>query len=118
MTARDVLVEHIEAFNARDVDRLMAGFTDDAEWVTGRDVVRGRAALTGFFAGAMSELLPTLELLDIVAAGDRAAAELHETWHHDGETRRAHIAGFYRLQGNRIRRAKIFREGSADPARE
>lgn len=115
MTVRDVIVEHVEAFNARDVDRVMAGLTDDAEWATGSHVVRGIGDLRGFFSAAMSEILPTLRLLDFIGDGDRAAAELHEIWHYDGESKQAYIAGFYRLQDNRIRRAKIYREGSAEP---
>ena len=34
---------HVRAFNDRDIDALMSGFTDDACWISGSTVVRGRA---------------------------------------------------------------------------
>jgi uncharacterized protein len=46
MTDADVAAaigNHVRAFNDRDVDALMSGFTDDACWITGSSVVRGRA---------------------------------------------------------------------------
>lgn len=106
--------EHVDAFNARDLKRLMAGFTDDATWVTGSTTVSGRADLTEFFGKALTGLLPHLAIKNVIADGDRAAAELYETFHRDGTARDAHIAGFYTLTDGRISRAKIYREGSAD----
>ncbi len=38
-----VIDRHITAFNDRDLDALMAGFTDDAVWITGTSVVCGHA---------------------------------------------------------------------------
>jgi hypothetical protein len=38
MTDADVAAaigEHVRAFNDRDIDALMSGFTDDACWITG-----------------------------------------------------------------------------------
>lgn len=106
--------EHVRAFNDHDLDALMAGFTDDAVWITGSTVVAGRAALTDFFARALAGLMPTLTVHNLVAAADRAACELVETITVDGLERVFHIAGFYRLEAGLITRAKIYREGSAD----
>lgn len=39
----DLIKEHVAAFNARDLEALMAGFADDAVWITGKTTVRGRA---------------------------------------------------------------------------
>jgi hypothetical protein len=37
----EVVQRHIEAFNARDLDTLVAGLGDDATWVTGTDRFHG-----------------------------------------------------------------------------
>jgi limonene-1,2-epoxide hydrolase len=114
--AAAVLRRHVDAFNARDLDALMAGFTPDASWVTGTSVARGHDELTGLFAGAMAGLLPTLRIQNLLADGDRAACELTETLTFEGEQRTYSIAGFYRLRDGRIASAKIYREGSAELA--
>ncbi|MFF3561009.1 nuclear transport factor 2 family protein [Streptomyces sp. NPDC002574] len=106
--------EHVRAFNARDLEALLAGFTEDAVWITGGTTVRGRAALTGFSAAAMRGLLPTLELRDVIAEGARAACQMTETLTHGGEARSYPIAAFYALRDGRIASAKVYREGSAD----
>ncbi|MFD8596270.1 nuclear transport factor 2 family protein [Kitasatospora sp. NPDC059646] len=106
--------EHVRAFNARDLDALMRGFTEDAVWITGTTTVRGRAALTELFAAAMAELLPTLTVRTLLADRDRAACQLVETLTVAGEQRVCSIAGFYELRDGRIASAKIYREGSAD----
>jgi hypothetical protein len=107
---------HVDAFNARDLDRLMAGFADDAVWITGTTTVRGHAELTDLFASAMAGLLPTLVIESLLVGGDRVACQLTETLTVDGEERTFSIAGFYELRGGRIAAAKIYREGSADIA--
>ncbi|MDX3073779.1 nuclear transport factor 2 family protein [Streptomyces sp. NPDC088354] len=108
--------EHLRAFNARDLEALLAGFTDDVVWITGGTTVRGRAALTGFFDEAMRGLLPTLELRDVIAEGARAACQMTETLTYGGEVRSYPIAAFYELRDGRIASAKVYREGSADVA--
>ncbi|MFD8075602.1 nuclear transport factor 2 family protein [Streptomyces sp. NPDC059718] len=107
---------HVAAFNARELDALLAGFTDDAVWITGTTTVRGRVALTGLFDEAMRGLLPTLEVHDLIAAGDRAACQMTETLTYRGERRTCPIAAFYELRDGRIASAKVYREGSADVA--
>jgi hypothetical protein len=68
------------------------------------------------FAAAISGLLPTLQVLAVVAEADTAAAELLELYQFQQVARTALIAGFYTVEDGRISRAKIYREGSADPA--
>ena len=111
--AAAVLRAHVDAFNARDLDALMAGFTEDALWVTGTSVARGRGELAELFEGAMEGLLPTLVIRDLLADGDRAACQMTETLTVAGEERTFSIAGFYQLRGGQIASAKIYREGSA-----
>ena len=105
---------HVAAFNARDLGALMAGFTQDAVWVTGTTVVRGHGELSGLFADAMAGLLPTLTIGNLLAEGDRVACELTETLTAADGQRTFRIAGFYQLRGGKIASAKIYREGSAE----
>jgi ketosteroid isomerase-like protein len=108
--------EHIRAFNARDLDALMAGFTDDALWITGTSTARGRTELAGLFADAMTGLLPTLTLQTLLTEGDRAACQMTEALTVDGNEQTFSIAAFYLLRGGRIASAKVYREGSAEIA--
>jgi ketosteroid isomerase-like protein len=119
MTNADVaaaIAEHVRAFNERDINALMSGFTDDACWITGSTVARGRAELMKLFTGAMTSLLPTLTIQDLLAAPDRAACQLVERLDVRGEQRMCFIAGFYQFRDGRIASAKIYREGSAEVA--
>ncbi|MEV8566982.1 nuclear transport factor 2 family protein [Streptomyces sp. NPDC051322] len=105
---------HVEAFNTHDLETLMAGFTDDAVWVTGTTTTQGRAELTELFARALEGLLPTLTIQNLIVGDDRAACQMVETFTVDGAERTDHIAGFYAVANGRIASAKIYREGSAD----
>ncbi len=111
--AARVVRRHVDAFNARDLDALMAGFTEDALWVTGTSVARGHRELAELFGTAMEGLLPMLTIRDLLAQGDRAACQMTETLTVAGEERIFAIAGFYQLRGGKIASAKIYREGSA-----
>jgi uncharacterized protein len=113
LDATAVVRRHLDAFNAGDLDALMAGFTDDAVWITGTTAVRGRADLTAFFSAAISELAPALTVQDLFADGDRAACQMNETLTVRGEARTVSIAAFYQLRDGRIASAKVYREGSA-----
>ncbi|PKV91271.1 hypothetical protein ATK30_2037 [Amycolatopsis echigonensis] len=110
----EALHRHVAAFNNRDLQALLDGFTEDAVWITGNSVARGRDELTELFSGAMEQLLPTLTVENVLADGDQVAAQLTERLTHNGEEHVFAIAGFYRLAGDRIRSAKIYREGSAE----
>lgn len=116
ITSRELLQAHLDAFNARDLDALMAGFADDAIWRTGTDTVTGRAALTELFGWAMANILPELTLRTLVVEGDLAACELTETLTHEGRTSAVPIAGFFRFRDGLIVSAAVYREGSADLA--
>ncbi|MGW4396762.1 nuclear transport factor 2 family protein [Amycolatopsis nivea] len=110
----EALSRHVAAFNNRDLQGLLDGFTEDAVWITGSSVVRGREELTELFSGAMEQLLPTLTVENVLADGEQIAAQLTERLTHNGEDQIFAIAGFYRLSGDRIKSAKIYREGSAE----
>lgn len=106
--------EHLAAFNAHSTARLLAGFTDDAVWVTGQDVTRGRDGLAELFDDWLWSLDPSLTVRTLITDGPHAAAELVEEFTVDGEPRRENIAVFFRIDGGLISSAKVYREGSAD----
>lgn len=109
-----IFERHIAAFNDRDLDALLAGFADDALWVTGKYTCRGHVELRELFAGAFSSIAPRLEVRSVLAVDDLVAAELVEYMVVDDHEVTAPIAGFYTVRDGRILRAKIYREGSAD----
>lgn len=111
---RALVEEHLAAFNAHDTARLLAGFATDAVWITGEDVVQGRAALAELFDSGLWSMNPSLRVRSIVSDGDRAAAQLHESITVEGEVREFDIAVFFELADGLITRAKVYREGSAD----
>lgn len=112
--ARQVVEAHLDAFNAHDTERLLATFSSDAVWATGRDVVRGREALAELFDDGLWQLAPNLVLRSLVASDNLVAAELLETITIDGARTRFGIAGFFTIRNGRIATAKVYREGSAD----
>lgn len=95
--------EHVDAFNAGDVDRLIAGFAHDARWITGSTAVRGH-----------EELRPDLAVRNLIAEDCRAACQLTETLVHEQRQRSFPIAAFFRLRDGLIVSAKVYREGSAE----
>jgi len=114
MDPAEVVKQHIEAFNARDLDGLLAGLREDASWVTGTDSFRGAADLEQLFENAFAELSPRLQLESLLVQGERVACELREDYVADGVQRTDHIAAFYRVEAGLITAVKIYREGSAD----
>ena len=114
MTSSDQLVaRHIDAFNSADAARLLADFTDDAEWVTG-DYTVPSGELAAFFEGAMQSLTPRLALVRVIDGSDVVVAEMTESWTHEAEAKTAALVAVFDLVGGKISRAKIYREGSAD----
>jgi hypothetical protein len=106
---------HLDAFNARDVDALVAGFADDAIFATGQDLVVGHRGLREMFTGAFA--VPAdlrLELLRSLVDGDTAACELLETITLAGATHEFPVAAFYTVRGGVLVRVKVYREGTAD----
>lgn len=111
--ADDLLHRHIEAFNAGDADSLLADFTPTATWVTG-DYTVPSGELRPFFETAMRSIRPRLGLIRTIDGGATVAAEMTETWTHQGETKSAALVAVFDLEEGKIDQAKIYREGSAD----
>ncbi|UVI36947.1 nuclear transport factor 2 family protein [Brevibacterium spongiae] len=104
---------HIAAFNAGDVDALLADFADSATWVTG-DYTIAEGGLREFFTEAMQALLPQLSLRRVIDGGSVIAVEMREDWSHQGENKSAGLIAVFDLVDSKIAKAKIYREGSAD----
>lgn len=113
-TTRAAVLEHLAAFNAHDRPRLLAGLTEDVEWSTGRDRIRGRAALADIFDDGLWELGPSLTVVRLLVDGDEAAAELTEVLTVSGETHRFPIAAFFTVRAGLLHRVTVYREGTAD----
>ena len=107
--------DHLQAFNARDLERLISGLSGMVVWRTVTDAVVGRAAVEAFLGDAMSGLLPTLQIRSLVADRDLVACELEERYRHGGVDHQAAIAAFFRFTGEQISEVKVYREGTADP---
>ncbi|HEY7007485.1 MAG TPA: nuclear transport factor 2 family protein [Jatrophihabitantaceae bacterium] len=113
-SARELIEEHIAAFNAHDTARLLARLAPDVVWATGRDVIRGRDELAEVFDDGLWQLRPSLVTRRLVASGNVVAVELSERLHVDGVARLFPIAAFFDVSGGVIRSARVYREGSAD----
>jgi ketosteroid isomerase-like protein len=111
-----VVRKHVEAFNDGDLERLLAGFAEDALWITGQTVVRGRNELTSLFGDAIDGLRPHLAVENLITEHGRAACQLTETLLFEHEQRSYSIAVFFRLHDGLITSAKVYREGSAEVA--
>jgi hypothetical protein len=115
--SRDVgeLVEnHVAAFNAHDVRRVLDGLAEDVVWQTGSDTFVGLHQVERLLREAAG-LLPVLEIKSVLVAGQRAAVEMTERYFHEGRTHEVAIAVFFSFDRGLISRVKVFREGSADP---
>lgn len=106
---------HIDAFNAGDVERLVATVGPDVVWATGQDTIRGREAVESMCREAIAELGPTLTITSLVADEARVACELVERYTFEGVERTEAIAAFFGAVGGQITHVKVYREGSADP---
>lgn len=106
---------HVAAFNAADLDAVLAGFAEDAVFATGTDLFVGRRGIGELFAQAFSpEMRASMQLRSAVVQGDTAACELHERITYQGQTLEFAIAAFYTVREGLLARVKVYREGSAD----
>lgn len=111
---RALVLDHVEAFNAQDRDRLLKGLAEDVVWSTGRDTIRGAGTLAEIFDAGLWAMHPSLTVRHLLVDGDRAAAQMWEVLTVTGEQRRLAIAAFFYVRNGHIRRVKVYREGSAD----
>lgn len=110
----NLVQRHINAFNDRDVDALLADFAPSADWVTG-DYTVPVGQLRQFFTSAMESLTPQLTFRRAIDGGNVVAIEMTEQWTHDTTARTADLIAVFDLDAGKIARARIYREGTADP---
>jgi len=113
-TTRSTVLEHIEAFNAHDRGRILAGLHEAVEWATGVDVYRGLASLADLFDDGLWALNPSLRVETLLVEGDIAAAECVEEITSGAQVMPFRISVFFTVRDGLIRRVKVCREGTAD----
>jgi uncharacterized protein (TIGR02246 family) len=105
--------EQVEAYNHRDLDRVLSYYADDAELVDamGKLIVSGKTGIRDVFAEVFSKN-PNLhaELPTVVRVGDWVAIHTFvEDWaHRDGSRRRMDWVELYLVEGGEIRRMQLF----------
>lgn len=112
---RAAVLDHLDAFNAHDTDRLIAGLHQDVIWTTGSDLFRGTSQLRDeVFDEGLWAMRPSLAVRTLLVEGESAAGVFHEAITVDGELREFGIAVFLTVHDEVIRTVRVFREGSAD----
>jgi ketosteroid isomerase-like protein len=111
---RLLITDHVDAFNAHDRQRLLAGLASDVVWTTGEDTFHGVSSLADVFDDGLWAMQPALTLTDLLVQRNRAAAQMLEVLTVDGRQRQFMIACFYEIRSGHIQSVKIYREGSAD----
>jgi hypothetical protein len=111
----EAVLAHIAAFNAGDVEQLVAGFAPDAIFVNGSTSVRGHSDLARFFGDAIRVFRPSLTVTNLLGGGQHVACELVERVESDGETRLLDKAAFYRVVDGRIVSGRVYIDDPADP---
>lgn len=111
----DLVAQHLAAFNARNLDGVLATFHDDAVFATGDHLIVGVRGLRALFADAFSELEASLELREALTEGDTVACEMVERVRAPtlGVEQEFAIAAFYTVREGRFTRVKVYREGVA-----
>lgn len=110
----NLVQRHINAFNDRDVDALLADFVPSAVWVTG-DYTVPEGQLREFFTSAMESLLPQLTLRRAIDGGNAVAIEMTGEWTHDATAKSADLIAVFDLDAGKVSRVRIYRGGTADP---
>jgi ketosteroid isomerase-like protein len=112
---RAAVLDHLDAFNSHDTDRLIAGLHQDVVWATGSDVFRGTRQLRNdVFDEGLWAMRPSLAVRTLLVEGEAAAGTFHEVLTVNDELRTFDIAVFFTVHDAVIRTVKVFREGSAD----
>lgn len=112
---RAAVLDDLDAFNAHDTDRLIAGFYQDVVWSTGSDVFRGISQLRrDVFDEGLWVMRPSLAVRTLLVEGEAAAGTFHEALTVSDGLREFDIAVFFTVRDEVIPTVQVFREGSAD----
>lgn len=96
----NLVQQHINAFNNRDVDALLTDFAPSAEWITG-DYTVPKGQLREFFTSAMESLTPQLTLRRAIDGGNAVAIEMTEAWTHDSTAKSAELIAVFDLDAGK-----------------
>jgi ketosteroid isomerase-like protein len=118
------MVQHLyDAFNAGDIDALLARLTDDIDWVVPRirkvpfsGPRRGRASVAEFFASVSEHQEPLrFDVHAIVAQGDRAIALGHYRWRvkRTGRTLEGDFAHAWTIKDEKVTRLQEYTDTAA-----
>lgn len=106
-----VVEEHIRAFNACDLDAVMAGFDSEAVFSASDHLAVGARAISQLFADSFA--MPAsarLHLQQAVTQGDTVACELNEQITTEGVEHSIDVAAFYTVRDGRLARVRIYRD--------
>jgi hypothetical protein len=107
--------EHVAAFNAHDLPRLLGGLAQEIIWQIGHDTFLRRGELAGVFSDVLRVIAPTLTILSLLIDRNRAPSELCERMMVEGVERDDWIAGFYRVDALGVfKSVRIYRQGLVD----
>jgi hypothetical protein len=102
---------HIRAFNACDLDAVMAGFDDEAVFSTSDQTAIGARAISHLFADSFNAPASArLELARAVVDGDTVGCELTELIEAEGIAHTLDVAAFYTVRDGRFARVRIYRD--------
>lgn len=112
MSVLQTVEAHVEAFNDRDLERIVALFAQDAVFATAEQLVVGRRGLRALFADAFAQpLTAALSLRRAVVDGEHAACELAERLELPGAAPvELDVAGFYTVRDGALTRVRIYRD--------
>ncbi len=104
-----VVRDHLEAFSAGDLERMLATMAPAAHFQSGTTVVEP-AEFADFFGWAIREIAPRMRIDELLVDGDRVACRFVESITTDGERRHLRRAAFYRVADGLITWAKVYDE--------
>ena len=107
----DVVAAHLAAFEERDLEGVLATFSDDAAFSTADGTVVGLRALRSLFEQSFD--LPVevvMERRQTHVAGDTVVCELTERITAQGVTQGFDVAGVYTVRNGRLVRVRVYRD--------
>lgn len=109
--ALEVVERHLAAFNAADLDAVMADFDDEAVFATAEQLVVGARSIRALFGDSFAAPVEArLALQRAVEQGGTVACELRETLSTDGVVHELDVAAFYSVRRGRLARVRIYRD--------
>jgi hypothetical protein len=115
----EVVHAHVDAFNSRDIEALMATFTADATLTSADGVAIGRDDLDSLFRDAFeAPLRVTMLVRSALAVGDTVATELTELLDFEDTTHEIDLAGFFTVRDGLVSSIRIYRDRTDDDGSE